>query len=322
MTLSSIVAKSEEFLQIKRDIDLHRLSHAYIITAPDGLTGREFFLAVARQVMYKYGFISCDLVDYKIQVGAHPDVKIAGGEDKILVKIAEDIVADIYTKGLEADYKLYLLDAFNHPIEAVVQNKLLKVFEEPPQGVSIFILTPSESSLLATIISRAKKITIPPLDNLVIAQFLQAQGILAEAAHSCARLAGGSPELAIKFAQEQEHYFNIVAECVRILQDCNHSSKVVEFLGSEALNKDNFVTSLYFFEIIFQDLAHKLADGGYPGRVDEFGIEQIAGFSFASLAQSIKAVHKARQGIMGNIDIVSVAETMLFNILEAKYKWQ
>lgn len=322
MTLSKILAKSKEFLQLKKDIDEGRLSHAYIITAPDELLGREFFLLAARHIMYKYGFISAELVDYKIDLGVHPDVKLIGGQEKILVNITEDIIADIYNKGMEADYKLYLLDAYIHPIDAVVQNKLLKVYEEPPRGVSLFILTPSESSLLATINSRATKIVIPPLANEHIVEFLQSQAASPEIAHSCARLSGGSPEIALNFAQDKQRYLHIVSECVRILRDCTHTSKVIEFLDSAAFSKDNFLTSLYFFEIIFQDLAHKLTDSAYPARTTEFGLDEIAGFQLGSLADAVRAAHNARQALAGNIQADSVAETMLFNILEAKYKWQ
>jgi len=322
LTLSKILAKSKEFLQTKNDIAEGKLSHAYIITAPDKLLGREFFLLVARQIMYKYGFLSAELVDYKIELGVHPDVKLLGGEEKILTQSVEDVVADVFQKGLEADYKVYLLDAYTYPIEARAQNKLLKVYEEPPTGVSLFILTPSESALLNTINSRASKIVISPLSTESIMEYLLSQAIPEDIARSCARLSGGSPEVALNFAKDKERYLHIVAECVRILRDCTHTSKVIEFLGSQAFSKDNFSTSLYFLEIIFQDLAHKLTSNQYLARTEEFGIDEIAGFQLGSLASAIRAVHNARLAIASNIQADSVAETMLFNILEAKYKWQ
>jgi DNA polymerase III gamma/tau subunit len=318
--LSEIIAQSPQFLRQKSDIAEDRLSHAYVITAPDEVMGREFFSLFSKQALYKYGFTDRDTIDYKIDLGVHPDVKIIGGEEKISAEVAENLIADIYLKGMESDCKLYLLDAYAQPISPVVQNKLLKVFEEPPEKVSLFILTPNESALLTTINSRAKKITFPPVSEEQISQYLQGQGIDQESALICARISGGSPKLALNFAQDKERCLRILSECVRILRDCTHTSRIIEFLDSEALSKDNFAASLYFFEMILGELAQKLADGGRRARIS--GIDEIAGFGYISLAAAIKATHEARQKLALYIDTTSTAETMLFNILEAKYKWQ
>jgi hypothetical protein len=55
----------------------------------------------------------------------------------------------------------------------------------------------------------------------------------------------------------------------------------------------------------------------------DFDLETIAeGFSAAGAAMAILAINEARTRLYYNINAVSVTERLLFDILEARYKWQ
>jgi hypothetical protein len=54
---------------------------------------------------------------------------------------------------------IFLQDA--HLLSDIVANKLLKVFEELPKDCCLFLLTPHDENLLATVESRAIKISLP-----------------------------------------------------------------------------------------------------------------------------------------------------------------
>lgn len=97
----------------------------------------------------------------------HPDIKIADGESdarSINVASIREIRSDAYILPNEAEKKVYLI--FNcDKMNIQAQNAFLKVFEEPPQNV-VFILTClSAASLLETIRSRARILSLFPADE-------------------------------------------------------------------------------------------------------------------------------------------------------------
>lgn len=72
---------------------------------------------------------------------------------------------------VEGEKKLFVLDRFEDA-SAVVQNKLLKLLEEPPRGVYFLLGTGNEYAVLPTVRSRAKCYTLPPFPDEAIAAAL------------------------------------------------------------------------------------------------------------------------------------------------------
>lgn len=78
-------------------------------------------------------------------------------------------------------------------------NALLKVLEEPPAGVTLFLISHRPMRLLPTIRSRCREVKCAPLDGVAIARALNAAGFDAgENAAALAELANGSAGEAIR----------------------------------------------------------------------------------------------------------------------------
>ena len=79
----------------------------------------------------------------KARSDSHPDIKIFEPDPKtnnFKVETVREIRSDAYIVANEADRKVYILkDAQNMLVPA--QNALLKVLEEPPEGVCFLLLT-------------------------------------------------------------------------------------------------------------------------------------------------------------------------------------
>ena len=83
----------------------------------------------------------------KARSDSHPDIKI------FKVETVREIRSDAYIVANEADRKVYILkDAQNMLVPA--QNALLKVLEEPPEGVCFLLLTDDKNVFLQTVLSR------------------------------------------------------------------------------------------------------------------------------------------------------------------------
>jgi len=71
-------------------------------------------------------------------------------EEKFLIEHAKAVVAEAYISESQTKYIILGALEFN----AVSQNSLLKVFEEPPRNIEFIIITPTKSNLLPTVRSR------------------------------------------------------------------------------------------------------------------------------------------------------------------------
>lgn len=315
--LADILKSKVEYKEISREIHNERLGHAYVIIAQDEEVGREFFKLVCRETLYKYGLTDKENINYKIDNDFHPDIILY--KDKINVALLEEFVMDVYKKGMESEFKLYLFDTIETPLEVRAQNKMLKVYEEPPKNVAIFILTKSESTLLQTINSRAKKIYLPPLETEEIEKILMEEEIGREKALSIAKICNGSIVFARMLAQKR--YIEILDEVIRVVQVCEHSSKIASVMDSLIFDKENINITLDFLEIILMEKAAQLSGKNNESFYNQ-KVKEINGFSLASIAISVRKIIEARKQLKSNVNALSVAETLMLNILEAKYKWQ
>lgn len=71
-------------------------------------------------------------------------------EEKFLIEHAKAVVAEAYISESQTKYIILGALEFN----AVSQNSLLKVLEEPPRNIEFIIISPTKSNLLPTVRSR------------------------------------------------------------------------------------------------------------------------------------------------------------------------
>ncbi len=134
---------------------------AVTVESPDIQKAREYALSVAAAIMCEGEEKPCEecKICKKVKSG-HPDIIVVTpvknvksgtiGPDDI-----RNICQDAFVKPNDGDRKVYI---FHADLTEAAQNALLKMFEEPPQGVTFIIPCVSESSLLTTILSRATRL--------------------------------------------------------------------------------------------------------------------------------------------------------------------
>jgi len=84
-----------------------------------------------------------------------------------------------------------------------VANRLLKTLEEPASFVHLILLTDALSQVIPTVMSRCQLVRFDPLPAQRIAASLAEEGVPADRAAACARLALGSGERARFLASEE-----------------------------------------------------------------------------------------------------------------------
>ncbi len=119
----------------------------------------------------------------------------AGG--KLSAELAGDILDESVLRPVEGEKKLFVLDAF-HTVTPLVQNKLLKLLEEPPRGVYFLAGATAEHAVLSTVLSRANVRRVPPFATEQIEGALRRMHPGAAGTAAAAAACGGE----LSFAEE------------------------------------------------------------------------------------------------------------------------
>lgn len=177
------------------DAKNNALSHAYLLYFSDRYNLREALKLFALQL---FG-ADADSRDGKLILKENfADMRVYPQADKKLsVADAGEIVADSALRPVERDKKLYIVSDFDGA-SPLIQNKLLKVLEEPPRGVYFLLGAASLAPVLSTVRSRVKTLEIPPFSADEIYEALLRRGkdpLNLQAAESCGGILGAAQNM-------------------------------------------------------------------------------------------------------------------------------
>lgn len=240
--------------RLKRDIAAGRLAHAYMIEGPRGSGKKTLAKLIAAAVACGEPDPPCmECVNCrKIMNGQSPDV-ITVEADKDKVQLGVDVIRrlrdDAVFAANDLDVKVYIFpEADTMNIQA--QNALLKLLEEPPEGIMFLLLTENAQGLLPTIRSRTPLLRVEALDDRTVSEWLEKNNADAAALKRddpkafdiAVRLSGGSIGAAAELCSPESS-----EECMRLWQ-C--ADKLVRLLSERGTSRSN---------LEFHEYASKLA---------------------------------------------------------------
>jgi DNA polymerase III subunit delta' len=168
-------------------------SHAYLFHGPAG-TGKR---TVARSFAAELLAESEDdpgAVRLRVEHGTHPDltwVRPSGAHVMRVEDVNEPVVAAATRTPFEASRRVFVLERID-TLNDQAANRMLKTLEEPPAFVHLILLTDALGRVIETVVSRCQLVRFDPLPAARIAAALEAEGVPAERADACARLALGN----------------------------------------------------------------------------------------------------------------------------------
>lgn len=186
--MQTLLSQTTAYKILTGDVRSDRASHAYLLYFADAANLRRAlrFFAVAL-----YGAGKSSREAQLIESESFSDVKIFPAEGrKLSVADADEIASDCALRPIEGSKKIYVISSFEEA-SAVVQNKLLKVLEEPPAGVHFLLGATSLSPVLQTVISRVRLLEIQPFSPEQIISVLARTGGDSERIKVAAQSCGG-----------------------------------------------------------------------------------------------------------------------------------
>lgn len=155
------------------------LAHAYVLQGAKG-SGRHMLamrIAMALNCESKENIpcMQCAACR-RILDGNSPDIRQIGaakGRKTIGIDVIRAMREDVYLRPNDGAWKVYLI----YPAEDMTeeaQNALLKVLEEPPQGVLFFLICSNTQKLLFTVLSRIQSVSLQRFDDGELAEYVTA----------------------------------------------------------------------------------------------------------------------------------------------------
>ena len=179
------------------------LSHAYLLSGPEGLAKTAFARELAVALVSGCGGCGACAECARARRGIHPDLHVVEREgDLIRVEQVEPVLADLSLRPFAAGRRVWVIPEveYLHPPAA---SKLLKSIEEPPDHVFFLLITDRLERVLPTIVSRCQVVEFRPLSDVEVAAYLRERhGLDGVAAEALARLSTGSVERAARLAAD------------------------------------------------------------------------------------------------------------------------
>lgn len=204
-----IVGQDRAKALLSRAVHADQVSHAYLITGPDGIGKGSFARSFAKAVLCTAapenrpcGFCpSCR----HMASGTHPDFLITAPPEGGTIKIDQirRLIADMGSRPLEGGGRVCLIESAQK-MTAESQNALLKSLEEPEPG-NVFLLTADNPrKLLPTIRSRCQQLPLEPLTDDEMLQVFAAHhlDLTPEQQENLLAAAPGLPGLALSQLSE------------------------------------------------------------------------------------------------------------------------
>jgi DNA polymerase-3 subunit delta' len=156
---------------------------------------------------------------------------ISGGKKAGMIYADEspEILRKLSMKNYEGKYKVMII-WLPERMNDTGSNKLLKILEEPPASTVFLLVSENPQSLLATILSRAQQLSVPPIETEALTHALSVRYSVSEAeARVAARLARGNYVKAVNnldATKDQSGFFDLFG----LLMRSTYSRKIFEIM--------------------------------------------------------------------------------------------
>lgn len=324
---SDILGNEQIIEHLQNAIRMGKVSHAYILNAPESSGKRLIAEAFAATLQCEEkGTEPCGMCHSCKQAVSHnhPDIIYVRhekpstiGVDDIRVQINQDIAVKPYS----SPYKIYIVDEAEK-MNVQAQNALLKTIEEPPAYGVILLLTTNADAFLPTILSRCIRLDLKPVANDKIKDFLMKKcEVVDYQADICVDFSQGIVGKAIRLASCAQ--FNEIKgaalQLVKRVKDIDLS----EMIGAVKQVSEYKLDINDFFDIMmiwYRDVLLYKATADVNGLIfkDEvYEIKKQANTcSYHGIQLILEGLEKAKMRLDANVNFELVIELLLLTIKE------
>lgn len=284
------------------------LSHAYLVVCADKYALKTYLKELAKVIEFQ-GDDGDGRISGLIDKNAYVDCTFypLTGE-RIMTADVDDLVSKTYIRPLENKTRLFVLCGAENATPAA-QNKLLKTLEEPPKGVVILIGALRESGLLSTVLSRVKKIDVPPLSSDKIRSVLSERCKDKDRLENAIRSANGSAGAALALYEngEADKLDSLVKDIFAEMKSSKDVIKFVKRAGKEDIKE--------LISALKAETTIRLENAVY-------GKEDKDGFTVGALVAISETLTDKEKAVAFSANTAMTIDGVLLSIVREKRRWQ
>ena len=284
------------------------LSHAYLVVCADKYALKTYLKELAKVIEFQ-GDDGDGRIAGLIDKNAYVDCTFypLTGE-RIMTADVDDLVSKTYIRPLENKTRLFVLCGAENATPAA-QNKLLKTLEDPPKGVVILIGALRESGLLSTVLSRVKKIDVPPLSSDKIRSVLSERCKDKDRLENAIRSANGSAGAALALYEngEADKLDSLVKDIFAEMKSSKDVIKFVKRAGKEDIKE--------LISALKAETTIRLENAVY-------GKEDKDGFTVGALVAISETLTDKERAVAFSANTAMTIDGVLLSIVREKRRWQ
>lgn len=284
------------------------LSHAYLVVCADKYALKTYLKELAKVIEFQ-GDDGDERIAKLIDKNAYADCTFYPftGE-RIMTADVDDLVSKTYIRPIENKTRLFVLCGAENATPAA-QNKLLKTLEEPPKGVVILIGALRESGLLSTVLSRVKKIDVPPLSSDKIRSVLSERCKDKDRLENAIRSANGSAGAALALYEngEADKLDSLVKDIFAEMKSSKDVIKFVKRAGKEDIKE--------LISALKAETTIRLENAVY-------GKEDKDGFTVGALVAISETLTDKEKAVAFSANTAMTIDGVLLSIVREKRRWQ
>ncbi len=299
-------------------------SHAYIVDGEAGIGKLDFALYCAKAMLCEGINKPCGYCRHcvKISNGDHPDIHIFGQAKTASVDEVREIIRRSTLKPNDSEKQIFIICNAGKLGESA-QNALLKLFEEPPATVAIFLLVENRSSLLPTVLSRGQRIHLDGMREHEIREALieKNRNITERELFDAVNISNGNLGKAMKYLSKENVNLRAKAEAMLVNALMKRSYELSTSLLIPKYKREQLIPILTEFVILVNE-AQKGKYGVKNARTpkSEECVNLLKNASKRALARMGEAALVCMQALEGNANVTAAASKLSVDLLSAATK--
>ncbi len=296
-------------------------SHAYIVDGASGIGKLDFALECARTMLCTESDKPCGYCEScrKALSQGHPDIHIIGDEKTAQIADVRELIRKSTLKPNDSDRQIFIV-ANAGKLREESQNALLKLFEEPPETVAIFLLTESRSSLLPTVLSRGQRIHLDGMRELELEEKLREKNptVRPDELRMAVESAGGNLGAAENYLSKSSATTRAKAEKILALALQKKSYELGLALLAPKFKREQLQAILFeFVAIVNGALKSKYGiKNSYVFSSDECA-NLVSGASKRALARMGECAAVCSQSLEKNANVTASASKLIIDLVAA-----